>query len=54
MGIALLWVAGMTIAAMFLYGSKYATIPTLPGFYAIFALGREVTAFPALLALRDA
>ncbi|MHA6908878.1 hypothetical protein ACQUJS_10690 [Ralstonia pseudosolanacearum] len=52
--IALLWAAGMAVAAMFLYGSKYATIPTLLGFYAIFSLGREVTAFPALLALRDA
>lgn len=44
--VALLWAAVLTVAAMF------AAIPTMLGFYAFFALGREVTAFPTLFALR--
>ncbi|MHA6820406.1 hypothetical protein ACQUKI_02465 [Ralstonia pseudosolanacearum] len=50
--VVLLWMVALIMAAMFLYGRKYATSPTILGFYAIFALGREITAFPALFALR--
>lgn len=50
--VVLLWVAVLTVAVMFFYGATSATVPTMLGFYAVFALGREVAAFPTLFALR--
>lgn len=47
--VLLLWVAVLTVAVMFFYGAMSATVPTMLGFYAVFALGREVAAFPTLL-----
>ncbi len=51
--VALLWLAGVTLLLLLIYGGQYATIQTVVGSYAVFSLAREAASFPALFALRS-
>jgi len=50
--VALLWLAGVALILLLIYGGKIATIQTIVGAYASFSLVREAVAFPALFLLR--
>jgi hypothetical protein len=49
--IALLWLAAFALVVLLVFGGSHATIQTIVGSYAAFALVREVTALPGLFAL---
>lgn len=50
--VALLWLNGVALGLLLVYGGQYATIQTIVGAYAAFSLVREVATFPALFVLR--
>ena len=50
--VALLWLNGVALVLLLIYGGQYATIQTIVGAYAAFSLVREAAAFPALFVLR--
>ncbi|MCL2886933.1 MAG: hypothetical protein FWF20_09170 [Betaproteobacteria bacterium] len=49
--IALLWLAGIALILLLMYGGDHATIQTIVGSYAIFSFARELASLPALFLL---